>query len=232
VFPLADRDPLGRAGRIELAGGGLIEAAWDGNGRVTDWYVESGTGASEARAYDYDDRGRLASQSVTTSVGTREDTFGYQEPGWLTTETVDVYGVFGLPETRVYDQDAAGNRTQRTVDGVGEAVHTYAYGNQLTDVGAASVTWDGLGGITEDHRGYTFDRNADGSEGAITDPTGAQAHVIRIDPRVDVVFQHLFGDPKREGVRLRFLNDVLAPAVPITRAEVRNPFNLLKFEGD
>jgi RHS repeat-associated protein len=57
-------------------------------------------------------------------------------------------------------------------------VHTYAYGNRLTDVGAASVTWDGLGGITEDHRGYTFDRNPDGSEGAITDPTGAQTHVI------------------------------------------------------
>jgi hypothetical protein len=162
VFPLADRDPLGRAGRIELAGGGLIEASWDGNGRVTDWYVESGTGASEARAYVYDDRGRLESQTVTTSVGTREDEFGYQEPGWLTTETVDVHGVFGLPETRVYDYDAAGNRTQRTVDGVGEAVHTYAYGNRLTDVGAASVTWDGLGGITEDHRGYTFDRNPAG----------------------------------------------------------------------
>jgi predicted transposase/invertase (TIGR01784 family) len=55
---------------------------------------------------------------------------------------------------------------------------------------------------------------------------------VGIDPRVDVVFKKLFGDPEHERVRLRFLNDVLAPAVPITRAEVRNPFNLAEFEGD
>lgn len=48
---------------------------------------------------------------------------------------------------------------------------------------------------------------------------------VGIDPRVDVVFQKLFGDPQHERVLLQFLNDVLAPPVPITRAEVRNPFH-------
>ncbi len=52
---------------------------------------------------------------------------------------------------------------------------------------------------------------------------------VGIDPRVDVVFQKLFGDPQHERVLVQFLNDVLTPASPILRAEVRNPFHPSKF---
>ena len=52
---------------------------------------------------------------------------------------------------------------------------------------------------------------------------------VGIDPRVDVVFQKLFGDPAHERVLVQFLNDVLSPVAPIVRAEVRNPFHPSQF---
>lgn len=54
---------------------------------------------------------------------------------------------------------------------------------------------------------------------------------VGIDPRVNIVFLTLFGDPEHERVLLDFLNAVLTPSAPITRAVVRNPFHPAQFEG-
>ena len=152
TFPLADRDPLGRAGRVELAGGGLFERAWDTHGRASSWVVESGAGVSEARSYAYDARGRLETRTTTRSTGVPEvEDFTYEEPGWLAGETKTAGTV---ASSTVYDYDAAGNRTQRTVDGVAGELHTYAFGNALgrrfprarppkgsAGAGSSRVTW-------------------------------------------------------------------------------------------
>lgn len=48
---------------------------------------------------------------------------------------------------------------------------------------------------------------------------------VGIDPRVDVVFHKLFGDPGHPAVLLDFLNTVLMPSSPFEAAEVLNPFD-------
>ncbi len=56
---------------------------------------------------------------------------------------------------------------------------------------------------------------------------------LGIDPRVDLVFAWLFGDPDHEAFLLDFLNAVLAGDGPtITRATVKNPIHPGSFEGD
>ena len=55
---------------------------------------------------------------------------------------------------------------------------------------------------------------------------------LGIDPRVDLVFAWLFGQPDHEAFRLDFLNAVLAGGGPrITRAIVTNPVHPGDFEG-
>jgi predicted transposase/invertase (TIGR01784 family) len=50
---------------------------------------------------------------------------------------------------------------------------------------------------------------------------------IGIDPRVDIVFQHLFADPAREALRIDFLSAVLG--LQLTEATVESPLNLATF---
>ena len=48
---------------------------------------------------------------------------------------------------------------------------------------------------------------------------------VGIDPRIDVVFHKLFGDPERPTALLDFLNTVLRPAESFETVEVLNPFD-------
>ena len=55
---------------------------------------------------------------------------------------------------------------------------------------------------------------------------------VEIDPRVDVVFHKLFGDPAHPQILLAFLNAVLAPPVPFVEVEILNPFSPGLYQGD
>ena len=55
---------------------------------------------------------------------------------------------------------------------------------------------------------------------------------VGVSPRVDCVFKALMGDPARSVILIDFLNAVIAPAVPITRVEIKNPIHLPDFIGD
>ena len=55
---------------------------------------------------------------------------------------------------------------------------------------------------------------------------------VGVSPRVDCVFKALMGDPARSIILIDFLNAVIAPAVPITSVEIKNPIHLPDYIGD
>ena len=156
----SDYDDLGRAQAVSLVDGGQIHRSWDQNGRVSTFDVTNASSVEVTRTYQYDARGRLEQLVLSDGTVSRTDVYGYQEPGWLISETQDQ----GSFQTLIsYTYDAAGNREDRD-DGTTFTDLDYGVGNKLTSVDSASVTWDDFGGVTVDHRGNTITRAPDGGE--------------------------------------------------------------------
>jgi hypothetical protein len=44
-----------------------------------------------------------------------------------------------------------------------------------------------------------------------------------LDPKYDIVFKMLFGDPRNSGLLVKVLNDVLGADPPITEVTILNP---------
>lgn len=156
-----DRDAMGRMTGLRLLSGVEATLSWDLRGRPTHLAIDvPGVGVQE-RSYVWEARGRLA-ERVIDGAGTVD---GDAEPGWLTEET-------GPSGTVLYEYDAAGNRVS-TDDGTMVTSFTYATGNRLVAVGSDPLSWDGLGGVVEDQRGFAIERGPDGRAWGIREPGGA-----------------------------------------------------------
>ncbi|HRD64400.1 MAG TPA: hypothetical protein PL137_26115, partial [Nocardioides sp.] len=155
-----DRDAMGRMTELTLLDGVVTTLSWDQRGRPTGLTVDVPGVGVQARSYAWDARGRLE-ERIIDSAGT---VYGYAEPGWLTDET-------GPSGTFTYEYDAAGNRVS-TDDGTTVTDFDYATGNRLVAVDSDALTWDGLGGVVEDQRGYEFERLPDGRAWGVRAPGG------------------------------------------------------------
>ena len=170
----SSRDTLGRATAIDLAGGTAVDTTYDLLGRVDERQVTTPSSDWRRKTYAYDYRGRVEGVLHESPSTYATDNFTYDEPGWLTSE---VHGSSSGTRTINYTYDDAGNRLSRE-ELLGTSVvstrnYAYAYGNVLTTVDGAGVSWNAFGETTTDHRGADVDRAGDGAEIGLTDTLGS-----------------------------------------------------------
>lgn len=215
---VTSRDVMGRPESIALAGGGSINTVWDTLGRVEERTTQSGGANLQTRVWGYDSRGRSESQATyTNGTLTESMAYGFDEPGWLTSEEKTTYtaGVGSTTSTE-YDYDLAGNRTaKRSLDLAGAVLSTetyaYAWGNELTSVSGASVTWNAYGEVTTDHRGQDLQRDADGAEWGIGTATGT-TNVMTRDPWGVPIVTDADGDDATNNARVQLWGPSMADA--------------------
>ena len=94
---------------------------------------------------------------------------------------------------------------------VSTQTYAYAWGNELTDVSGAAVTWNAFGEVTTDHRGLDILRDADGLEWGIGTPVGIR-HVITRDAFGTPVAVDADGDDTTANVRAQMWGPSLSDA--------------------
>jgi RHS repeat-associated protein len=123
---------------------------------------------------DYDDRGRLVAEHVTTGSITDTSSYTYAEPGWLTDEQHTRGGAW----SRSYDHDAAGNRITQT-DGTTTETLTWD-GSVVTAIDAAAPILDPFDAVVEEDD-LSFLHDPDGELAEVQDASGVLRSILR-DP--------------------------------------------------
>ncbi|MCK6518640.1 hypothetical protein L6R46_26735 [Myxococcota bacterium] len=172
------RDGNLRADRVQFGGGRQLHSLrYDRMGRL-DKRLTSTSTALNAPALtwegDYDDRGRLVAEHVTTGSTTDTSSYTYAEPGWLTDEQHTRGGVW----SRSYDHDAAGNRITQT-DGTTTETLTWG-GSVVTAIDAAAPILDPFDAVVEEDD-LSFLHDPDGELAEVQDASGVLRSILR-DP--------------------------------------------------
>ena len=172
VAEVTGRDGELRPTDLSLSGVHDLSLAYDVMGRITDRDAVSLTPASFpgiSWTGQYDERGRLADETLASADGTGWSVYDYVEPGWLVGSTSSESG---LESSRTWTHDAGGRRESSTIDGATE--HTLGWGGSaLVDIDGAALTLDPFDGVIGDDRGLSFTR----------DPAGALAE-LQVDTEV------------------------------------------------
>lgn len=201
------RDPLARPVGVPLSSGRQAGYDYDLRGRVTTQVIREAGGASlMQRDYTYDTRSRLSSLNVTRPTGTRLDTYGYVEPGWLASEHRRVGTV--EHQNFTYTYDVAGNRIAKKLVTTARTTETklgYDYGNRLKELEDVvtppvirPVTWNDYGDMIQDRLGQNLIYDPAGEPGQVLEAGGLPLYTFVRDAAGLPVGAILSGNPGGE----------------------------------
>ncbi len=178
VAQIVRRDGNLRADRVQFGGGRQLHGLrYDRMGRLDKRWTNSSTAlGAPALTWegDYDDRGRLVAEHVTTGSTTDTSSYTYAEPGWLTDEQHTRGGAW----SRSYDHDAAGNRITQS-DGTTTETLTWD-GSVVTAIDTAAPVLDPFDAVVEEDD-LTFLHDPDGELAEVQDASGLLRSILR-DP--------------------------------------------------
>ncbi|MBX2801030.1 MAG: Hint domain-containing protein [Myxococcales bacterium] len=167
LFTVTDRDDVGRPIEVVRTFGGsgsTVSLTYDALGRL-DLREEDVAGVVEKIWNpDYNQLGQLTEAIQTHYGASYEEEYTYTGAGYLQSETRSQGGV--VSSTYSYTLDSAGRRTATDVDLGGGPVNTaisYTTNGLIDSVGTNAVTYDAWHGVTTNHDGATFVRDATGA---------------------------------------------------------------------
>lgn len=167
LFEVTDRDGVGRVTEVLRHFGGtgsVVTQSYDDMGRLSRRDEVVNGVLQKEYVPTHDPLGQLTDVVQVHYGTTYEEAYTYDGNGYLTSEEHTDAGV--NTATFTYVVDAAGKRTSTTEDLAGAvttAAVTYNAEGLIDEVGGNSVTYDDWWGVTANHDGTTFVRDATGA---------------------------------------------------------------------